>query len=356
LKLRFMNYRSVRVRWLRSIQTAGGLYNLHDMIRVRAPSRLHFGLLGLSSLEPWPNLLGEKVVPARCFGGAGLMIQDPGIELTAQPAADWAAEGALAERALEYARHFAQTFPPDVIRPHRLVIERAAPEHAGLGTGTQLGLAVARALWAACALPGPDALELGRRAGRGQRSGVGVHGFAHGGFLVEAGRREGAAPLVAHAAFPESWRLVVVVPPWGSGLHGGEEKEAFLRLDCQRMALETTDSLCRLIVLGMLPALRERDLDAFGEALYDFNLRAGQAFAAVQGGAYASSHVADLVSFIRRQGFRGVGQSSWGPAVFAVAEESAAAELARRVREHFRLRAAEVLVTPACNHGATVDV
>ncbi len=162
-----MNCCSVRVGWLRSIQTVGGLYNLHDMIRVRAPSRLHFGLLGLSSLEQWPNLLGEKVVPSRRFGGAGLMIQDPGIELTAQPADDWAAEGALAERALEYARHFARTFPPDIIRPHRLVIERAAPEHAGLGTGTQLGLAVARALGTACGLPDPDALELGRRAGRG---------------------------------------------------------------------------------------------------------------------------------------------------------------------------------------------
>ena len=140
-------------------------------------------------------------------------------------------------------------------------------------------------------------------------------------------------------------------------MHGREEKEAFAGLDCQRLPLETTDCLCRLIVLGMLPALQERDLDAFGEALYDFNLRAGQAFATVQEGPYASSRVADLVTFIRRQGFRGVGQSSWGPAVFAVADESArAADLARRIREHVGLRASEVLVTPACNHGAAVDV
>jgi beta-ribofuranosylaminobenzene 5'-phosphate synthase len=341
------------------METADCLYNLHDMIHVRAPSRLHFGLLSLCSEEQWPNLLGEKVVPSRRFGGAGLMIEDPGIELTAQPAGDWSAQGALGERALGYARRFAQTLPPDIVRPHRLIIERAAPEHAGLGTGTQLGLAVARVLWTACGLPDAGALELARRAGRGQRSGVGVHGFAQGGFVVEAGRLEGdgIAPLVAQAAFPENWRVVVVLPPWGSGLHGQEEKEAFTRLDCQRMDLETTDTLCRLIVLGMLPALRKCDLDAFGEALYDFNLRAGQAFAAVQGGPYAGSQVAELVTFIRRQGFRGVGQSSWGPAVFAVAEESArAADLARRIREHFRLQAAEVLVTAASNHGETVDV
>jgi beta-RFAP synthase len=147
--------------------------------------------------------------------------------------------------------------------------------------------------------------------------------------------------------------LIVVIPPWGSGLHGREEKEAFTRLDFQPLAPETTDSLCRLLLLGMLPALEEQDLDAFGEALYDFNLRAGQAFAAVQGGPYASHDVADLVGFIRRQGVRGVGQSSWGPAVFAVTEEpDRAMDLARRIREQFGVQEADVFVTQACDSGA----
>jgi predicted sugar kinase len=107
----------------------------------------------------------------------------------------------------------------------------------------------------------------------------------------------------------------------------------------------------------MLPALQGHDLPAFGEALYDFNLRAGHAFAAVQGGPYASRRAAELVAFLRRQGIRGVGQSSWGPAIFAVAEDSArAVDLAGRIRKHFRLAVNEVLVTPACNHGAAVDI
>src|ERR1700730_4550769 len=101
------------------------------MIRVRAPSRLHFGLLSLFSGERWPNMLGEPAVPARRFGGAGLMIEEPGIELTVQPAVDWSAHGALAERALRYARRFVQTMALDVVRPQRLVIVRAAPEHGG---------------------------------------------------------------------------------------------------------------------------------------------------------------------------------------------------------------------------------
>src|SRR5207237_1744689 len=98
--------------------------------------------------------------------------------------ADWSAQGVLAERALEVARRFAQTLSPDQVHPQRLVIHGAAPEHVGVGTGTQLSLAVARALSMAHGLPNLDALELPQRAGRGRRSGVGVHGFVQGGFRV----------------------------------------------------------------------------------------------------------------------------------------------------------------------------
>src|SRR5262249_31151809 len=147
------------------------------------------------------------------------------------------------------------------------------------------------------------------------------------------------------------------LPPCGSGLHDRDEEEAFARLHSRRTDLESTESLCRLVLLGMLPALHEGDLNAFGEALYDFNLRAGQTFAAVQGGPYANGQIAEMVAFLRRQGIRGVGQSSWGPAVFAVAEDPArATDLASRIRDHFQLGALDVVVTPACNRGATIEV
>ena len=71
----------------------------------------------------------------------------------------------------------------------------------------------------------------------------------------------------------------------------------------------------------MVPALIEKDLEVFGEAVYDFNARVGEAFAPVQGGIYADSRIADVIGFVRRQGARGVGQSSWGPAVFAVVDD-----------------------------------
>ncbi len=119
------------------------------MIRVRTPSRLHFGLLSLAGEEPGLNALGQRALPARLYGGAGLMVEEPGIELTVTPADCWSARGPLAERALGYAGRFAQTLPVGAVRPCHLDMVRASPEHTGLGTGTQLGLAVARGLTAA---------------------------------------------------------------------------------------------------------------------------------------------------------------------------------------------------------------
>jgi beta-RFAP synthase len=325
------------------------------MIRVRAASRLHFGLFapppGETPAGFWANVHGQEVVPARRFGGVGLMVQAPGLEVSAAPAEGWSAEGPMAERALAFAQQIARTLPE--ARPHRLVVARGAPEHMGLGTGTQLGLAVACALAASHRLD-LSAEELARRVGRGRRSALGVYGFARGGFLVEAGKRaaEAVAPLAARQDFPPEWRVVLVLPPWGQGLHGDAEGRALAGLHERSWPRAQTDALCRLVLLGMLPALAERDLRGFGEALYDFNRRVGEAFRAVQGGPYTHPRAAEVVEFVRQQGVPGVGQSSWGPALFAVAgDPERAAALRRRLCERFGLGGTEVLVTAACNRG-----
>jgi beta-RFAP synthase len=312
-------------------------------------------LLSLPGVERWQNLHGEPVLPARRFGSVGLMVHSPGVQLTATPAPSWSAEGPLAARALAYSRQIADSRPPAVLGPFHLTVEYAAPEHMGLGTGTQLGLAVARALSAASGLGQLGAVELASLAGRGLRSALGIHGFAHGGFLVDAGKdtTEEVAPLVVRVAFPETWRLVLVLARWAEGLHGAAEREAFRQLENHPMAPATTEALCRLVLLGMLPALSACDWQTFGEAVYDFNARVGAAFAPVQGGNYAHPRIAELVAWGRRQGIAGVGQSSWGPAVFALArDEDQAAHLAGRIRETFALGLDEVLVTQGCNVGA----
>ena len=161
------------------------------MVRVWTPSRLHFGLFSLDNDEAWPDRHGRRVLPARRFGGVGLMVERPGVQVAAAPAAAWSAGGPLADRALAFARRFEESIrqerPDADLPPQRLVVEQAPPEHVGLGAGTQLGLATARALaeqWGYVS----DIPDLACRIGRGLRSALGVHGFQRGGFLVESGK------------------------------------------------------------------------------------------------------------------------------------------------------------------------
>lgn len=326
------------------------------MIEVRACSRLHFGFLNPSGRQAAQH----ETTASRSFGGVGVTIAQPDLCLRVQPDTLWSSEGPLAERALMFAQRFVAACRDERVAdlpPHGLRIERAMPAHSGLGSGSQLALAVASALAMSCGLP-RDVAVLARRVGRGLRSALGAHGFEFGGFLVESGKRDaaGLAPLVARQPFPEAWRLVVALPPHHpSGLHSGDEVEAFARLTSHSTDSSATETLCRLVLLGLLPALIERDLDAFGEALYEFNSRVGEAFAPVQGGKYASPRVAEIVEFVRGQNVRGVGQSSWGPAVFAVVADADRAEhLAAQLRQRFALPQSAVWTTPACNHGAVL--
>jgi beta-ribofuranosylaminobenzene 5'-phosphate synthase len=317
------------------------------MIRVTTGSRLHFGLLNV----------GAPVPSGRRFGSVGMMVKAPGVHLTVSRAPTWCARGPLAERALVVARRFQESIAPHPVPPQQIIVEKAAPEHAGLGTGTQLALAVARALALAGGLTDLSTEDLSQRVGRGFRSAVGVHGFERGGFLVDAGKGEydTLAPLVARIRFPEDWPIVLILPVAEQGLHGSPERQAFEQLLTRPLVPAHTDALCRLVLLGLLPALLEHNLAAFGEALHEFNARAGEPFAAVQGGTYASPRVAELVTWLRQQGVAGTGQSSWGPTVFAVAgDEDQANHLAASIRRRFPTGPGQVLVTEAANEGAAV--
>src|SRR5262245_57744439 len=347
------------------------------MIEITTPARLHFGLLSAGPLSCGSGVVrwlggSEATTPptnhpttqppnhqtaGRRFGGVGMMVEEPGVRLRLSPAAEWTAEGPLAERALAFARQFASlsAVSGEPLSPQRLVVEGAPPPHAGLGSGTQLGMAVARGLALAAGQPELPVAELARRVGRGLRSGVGVHGFARGGFLVDAGPKaeETLAPLVARVEVPGDWRIVLALPPVVSDWHGLREQRAFEQLASEPPHASITERLCRLVLLGVLPALVELDLESFGEALYEFNVLAGEVFAPIQGGTYASPRVAELVAFLRQEGVRGAGQSSWGPSVFAVLDdEDRAANLAARLRRRFDLPDASVLSVCPCNHGA----
>jgi beta-RFAP synthase len=279
------------------------------MIRVVAPSRLHFGLFRVP-------VAGRSQIGSRIFGGVGLMVEQPGVVVTVRPADAWQFEGPLASRAQAFAARYMMTLPEERRRPFQVLIERCPAEHTGLGVGTQLGLAVARALSVAVWGSTPTlSVALAARIGRGERSAIGVYGFDSGGLVVEGGKQPGEAvsPLIDHTALPDAWRVVLFTPHAAEQWHGERERAAFAAA-----SVGDPELLLRLAESVIVPAARAGDIDTFGEAVYEFNRKAGEPFVAAQGGVYASAEADRLIAQVREFGIRGVGQSSWGPTVFAV--------------------------------------
>jgi beta-ribofuranosylaminobenzene 5'-phosphate synthase len=313
------------------------------MIRIRTPSRLHFGLIAPAAKT------------GRRFGGAGLMIDQPGIEVTLEPAKAWRVCGSLAERGQAILDRLMKTYLGTEVDPHTIRIHTDAPEHMGLGTGTQLALAIARGLAEAGDLEDKSAIALAPLVGRGLRSAIGTHGFDLGGFLVDGGRmgEEDIAPLVAWLEFPEAWRIVLILPRGQAGVHGVEERHVFEHL---QEVPGQTEGLCRRVLLEMLPALEVEDFDSFAESLYQFNRAAGEPFAKVQGGPYASARTAALIQYIRNLEVVGVGQTSWGPGVFVLTQDEEQARwVVKQVQEKFQVQKNHVLSVAADNHGAQIS-
>lgn len=313
-------------------------------LQITTGARLHFG--------PLTNGVRE----GRLFGGIGAMIDSPRLTVTVS----------LAERDRIDA-------PPEMaprierVRDRcRAVCEWPSPVaievagdcglHSGLGTGTQLGISIARAISELSGRTGVSPGHLARWAERGGRSALGVYGFARGGFLVDGGKKSAdeLGSLVARHDLPHQWRFVLVTPPDAEGLSGSAEVETFRRL--QPMPAETTNRLCRLVLLDILPAIVERDLDRFGESLYEYGAAVGDYFADVQGGRYAHPRMRVLVDRLRGAGIRGVGQTSWGPTIFAVCPDAMSAdELRRDLAENRKWSDCRITAAGPMNAGAAVE-
>jgi beta-ribofuranosylaminobenzene 5'-phosphate synthase len=288
-------------------------------IVVTAPARLHFGMLD-------PAGIG-----ARRFGGCGVAVESPRVVVAVSPRSgqEVTARGPQGERAAAFARRALDAFE------HRggveVEVREAIPPHVGLGSGTKLGLAIARGL---AELTGGSAAPeaLAHASGRGARSSVGAWTFAEPGLVVEAGVRadDSISPLVARYRMPEGWRCVLALPVGVEGLSGDAEERFFNDLFHEPDAVEP--GVSRLVLTALLPGLVRSDIEEFGAALTEIQREIGSMFAARQGGMF-HPRAAPVVEALHALGVAAVGQSSWGPAVYGIVDgPERATEVADRLR------------------------
>jgi beta-RFAP synthase len=287
-------------------------------IVVTAPARLHFGMLD-------PAGLG-----VRRFGGFGVGIASPRVVVSVRPRSDEqvVVTGSQADRATTFAHRARSRF--ELSCGVEVDVREAIPPHMGLGSGTKLGLAIARGVAEVAGITaGPQ--ELAEASGRAARSSVGAWTFEAPGLVVEAGVTDDGAisPLVARHPVPELWRCVLALPRGVEGLSGEAEERFFGRL---RESKGAEPSIARLLLTALLPGLLAGDLDEFGAALTEIQQAMGSIFASQQGGVF-HPRAAPLVDALQSVGVGAVGQSSWGPTVYGIVDRpERAAEVAGRLR------------------------
>ncbi|RMF91554.1 MAG: hypothetical protein D6733_00820 [Methanobacteriota archaeon] len=304
---------------------------------VRTPSRVHMTLIDLN------GGLG------RVDGGIGLALEEPHIEVSVEKNEVVAVEGPLHKRAHEAASRILEAL--DVEGGATITVEHAYEPHIGLGSGTQLMLAVGHAISRLYNLDVPIR-QIAGIMGRGGTSGIGTAVFEHGGFILDGGHsteekpeflpssasRAGPAPVLTRLDFPD-WKMALAIPR-GTRVHGKREVGIFQRY-CP-IPVEEVRRLCHLILMKTLPAVLEKDISAFGESINEMQ---DVGFKKIEV-RLQTQPVRDILKRCQKVSY-GAGLSSFGPAIYAVVDDED--ELRDAVGDE-----TEIVVTKADNRGAVM--
>jgi beta-ribofuranosylaminobenzene 5'-phosphate synthase len=318
---------------------------------VETAARLHFGFCNLS------------LTHERLYGALGVAIDRPRCRVTATPADDVDCPD---DDARPCVRRTVDLFD---LPGARVRVDERLPRHAGLGSGTQLALAVATAVGRAHGRR-VDGRRLAPELGRGGRSGVGVAAFEGGGFVVDAGHPvarfttdrpadgEWAVPEpVATHAVPDDWRFLLVRPAVDPG-RSGDDEDAGMRAAIERASADTGDRVAGVVLRRVLPAVASGAADRFGAAVAEVGRLNGSWYADQQGGVYRPPVGAVVDALSSSPAVYGAGQSSWGPTTYGVTD-ARHAEAAREAGEAALDEAGvdgAVRLVRGRNRGATVDV
>jgi beta-ribofuranosylaminobenzene 5'-phosphate synthase len=323
---------------------------------IRTPSRVHVTLIDMHGGS------------GRVDGGIGITLDEPGMLLEAELSPALRVTGGdpvLQERV--------RGVVTEVLRKLgaggsvAITIRSSYPSHVGLGSGSQLGLAVARAV---AELHGRHlpVKELAKMIGRGGTSGIGTAAFEYGGFIVDGGHRFGAGrektdfrpsaasrgvsppPVIARHDFPSDWRILLAIPEVPAGASGATETDIF-RNHCP-VPLDDVRELSHEVLMRMLPGIASRDLDLFGSSV---NAVQRLGFKKVEL-SLQPPQVTGLLDVLREAGAAGAGLSSFGPAVYAVGDTGMTG-IEQAVQKFMKeTGGGTTLITTARNSGAVVRV
>jgi beta-ribofuranosylaminobenzene 5'-phosphate synthase len=323
---------------------------------VRTPSRLHLTLLDMN------GGLG------RVDGGIGIALDDPAILIEAQASPSLEIHG-CDPMTTQRVRDCAESVLAKIHAGSSvsITVRELFPAHTGLGGGSQLALATARAC---CELYGKTMTtgELARMVGRGGTSGIGTAAFEHGGFIVDGGHRFGPGgektgfapssaskgvqppPVLVHHDFPGDWRILLATPALPEGASGMKEAEIFR--NCCPVPLDEVRMLCHEVLMRMLPGIMELDLDQFGTSV---NTIQQLGFKKIEL-SFQPREVPGLLDTMRDAGAAGAGMSSFGPTLYAISD-TGMQDIKRAAQSYMQdIGGGSTQITSARNNGAAVRI
>lgn len=266
---------------------------------VRTPKRLHLGII-----DPTGEL-------GRRFGSIGVALEG-GYEVRITPAGSLTIEAHEEDRKTieEAVRRMNSKFETGT--SYHIEVRKAIPRHVGLGSTTQLSLAVGVGIARLSGL-NLSVEEIAGTLGRGKNSGAGIYAFKTGGFVIDGGVKDGIPPLIIRHDFPEEWAFLVITPSLRPGFDEVEEEPV---MKSTRGDPHAAMEISRRILLGLLPALVERKISTFGKHLTAIQELVGRHFSEHQGGEFRED-VKLILEFLSEKTY-GYGQSSWGPTVYGL--------------------------------------
>ena len=283
-------------------------------VTVTSSARLHMGFFDLN------GTIGRR------FGSLGVSINTPCTQIEIARSKKSIIEVIGSDSVSENIEKIVKSFKiaHQLAQDFSIKINQAIPQHAGLGSGTQMALALGTGLNRLFNL-GLTVPQIAAVTQRGSRSGIGIGTFEHGGLVIDGGRgnAEAPPPIIARHDFPQEWPILLILDKSEQGAHGEHELMAFDALP--KASLETAQALAHGVLMQALPALAERDHAEFSRAIYKLQRATGEYFAPAQGGIFKSKSVTEILNYLYQNNVLCAGQSSWGPTGFAVFKDDLSA-------------------------------
>ncbi|WP_373001725.1 beta-ribofuranosylaminobenzene 5'-phosphate synthase family protein [Marinobacter sp.] len=292
-------------------------------VKIFAPSRIHVSLVCMGDNE------------FRSNGGAGFAINGFDVVITSRLSSELCLvlsdeldlNEPLKNKILDLEAYLAKLCKNKSLEPVKICVDQIPPRNCGFGTGTSLELSCIESIFILNSID-YTASDIIYASSRGGTSGIGVHSYFEGGFIVDLGHRPKKMFLPSSHGRKDQevplrlgrWNF----PPWDIGIFLPDEKPLrnekfdendFFERFCN-LSFSDISEIGFIVTYGLISSVMEEDLVNFGRAI---NFIQKTKWKKLEVGLYGGE-VDSIREMILEKGALACGMSSIGPLLYFFSE------------------------------------